>query len=206
MAGFNELLAARYNQLVSDLLALGEQHGVRSVAPEVMPVLSIEQDVDARPEHSFPKSERLWHAYSSRALDAGNFSMVYVQNPAGSGMISVVKCIVIGSTAAGTLSHGPSNNPPAGVAGLCNVRDTRWFVSSGSLNPATRCWNAVSAANQGTINVRIPASDFRILPVNYVLNPGFSYVISGTAINTALDGVSFYGYERAATPEELATT
>jgi hypothetical protein len=205
---FNELLAARYNDFISALLGLQEQEGVRTVAPEMMPVMIAEGE---RPEHSFLKAEKkAWGGTTSPAV-AAQFSLIQLLNPTGSNLIVTVEKASVGLAAAGQVRAGilfPRGTVLTNDQGNVGARDTRWLdPASISGKVAVKILTDSTAAPSiyaGGPTYRIPAGQMLELGKDVILLPGYSYLLQHTTVNVAMDG-AFEWRERAVLPEENAS-
>lgn len=205
MARFNELLAGRFNEGISSVLGIAEQEGVKTVAPELMPVYQVERE---KPEHAFPKQERLAFGYGSQAAGgAGTYAQFGVYNPVGSQLLVCVDLLVLGSAAGEALKIGPAIPTAAQIAAFVDAssqtRDTRWGDDAVA-RPAARAVTFTSTVNNGSFNVRVPNGTPILLPIEWVLHPGWGFFVASAALVTALDGQSALWRERKMLPEEDA--
>lgn len=211
MPEFNQLLNSRFSDVAEKLLGLQEQHGVTSVAPEMMPVVVFEMD---RPEYSFLKREKLWYGSMNEAALAANFSQIAVINPTGSNLIVVVKGMIIDPLAANVnFQAGYIINLAtwtAGTAGAPVARDRRWPIDpvAGHPLPKTQLFGIQNAAAQLHVELRasVPTNTSSlVLPLDYVLIPGSGFGVLNGTLNAQLNA-TFWGYERTMLPEEQPDT
>jgi hypothetical protein len=92
MAIYNEILTARFSNLVRKLFALkGGRVGPTSIGGEILPVLPFDYGAELRALEN-------WALFASianmAAPGAGNRTGFAIRNPAGSGMVSVVTMIL----------------------------------------------------------------------------------------------------------------
>lgn len=207
MGKFNELLAARYNELISGLFGLQEQEGVSTVSPELMPVFMAEGE---RAEHSYLKYERLAAGQATVAAVAAQFGMGQLMNPVGSNLFIVVERIQVSLAAAGTLvSVGitfPQGTPLATNSNNAGARDTRWLDPAsiaGKVAGQVRFGSsAAPAVYAGQTTWRVNGGvEWTDVGGVYVLTPGYGLQVQHQTVNTAFD-VSFFWRERALAPEE----
>jgi len=207
MGKFNELLAARYNECVSAVLGLAEQEGVRTVAPELMPIFVLEGE---RIEHSYLKYEKKAFAGINAPPVAAQFGLIAFLNPVGSNQIMTVEQVSVGMAAAGQVRVGilfPRGTVLANNAGNAGSRDTRW------LDPANingKCsgqifFDSTAAPSfyAGAPTYRVPAGQMLAIPGEIVLMPGYSVMVQHTTVNLGFEA-AFTWRERAALPEENA--
>ena len=93
------------------------------------------------------------------------------------------------------LNHRDVRRANAGIAGLQGGISTRGLAVNGT---------AIPSPTVVTETVRIPANDTLDVQVEYVLEPGASFLVMAAADNTALGmDVVILGRERAATDDEI---
>lgn len=201
MGKFNELLAARFNEGLTALLGLGEQEGVRTVAPEVMPVVMMEGE---RPEHSYLKQERLAIGSVSGPADAANFTYVQLANPTGSNVILTLEQVIVQASVAATLFFGTTTTLLATAVGS-GVRDSRWGTPAAPQQPTGSVRTAPNASGAligGALGRYLVAANAPIaLAIPFVISPGFQFSINPAAINILVNA-TFVWRERAMLPEE----
>jgi hypothetical protein len=184
VALFNEILVGRYNSLLTKLLSIKGPAPSPVVAPEIMPVLTLESD---RPEWLFLGGQRLlWglalqnSAVALRALSA-------LENPAGSGVLVVLERLSFIAVTGAMPFHirpisGASGLPASGGA---VARDTR-------LNPAGTAVSSAAIMNSGQAGAPpingsdayhsvAPVNVVQEIPIQLMLTPGFGVVVYGEA-------------------------
>src|SRR5882762_11640733 len=127
MAIFNESLVGRYDRLGSRLHNVKGHPVHPQVSPEIQHVIVLEND---RPEFRYLEGTKPLSARTAHAPGAGNIAGARLRNPAGSGVLAVVRCDVTVEGAGGfTINLGGV------VADLTQVQtalatDTRFGVLS----------------------------------------------------------------------------
>jgi len=197
----NQLVASRYAELLRRWL--GEDLIVDSVAPELQPVLVLEDDPD---ELAMLKQERLWSDLTSLAAQAAITNGTAIVNPLNSGNIVRIELILpmqdtvqlgLGNllNAAINVNYTFSRNPI--------LTDTRLTQKTGQAASAScQVFQKTTGAFVGG-----PANTGRIPPslqavVRYVLSPGMFLQIEQVTVNTNFT-MMVIGRERGARPEEL---
>jgi len=201
MGKFNELLASRFNEGLTALLGLSEQEGVRTVSPEIMPVVMAEGE---RIEHSFLKQERKCIGSHSAAADAANFTYLQLANPAGSNVILVLEKVIFHASLAGSVFFGTTTNL-FGTAAGAGVRDSRWGTPAVPQQPTGSLRNGINASGAligGALGrIVVAASVSQVLDLEFVISPGYQFSFVPAAINTQMVA-TYLWRERAMLPEE----
>lgn len=191
---FNEVGEGQLNSILVRRLSMKVPTAAPSVAPELFPNLTLEND---RPEWGFLKGEYRWARASVGAAAVGNLTWCALRNPAGSGIIAVVKQVTQSSTARATLYLGYQSpttlvNSASGIAlDSRQPSNSQCFVLDGN-------------------NVGVPAgfSTLAIVVANVafdepvVVAPGAWLLCLNTSTNLAMP-YSFCWTERQAVTGEL---
>lgn len=195
-------------------LMLRKLFGLRGVAE-----LNLEDSVIASvqlagtdPEDFFDKSEALWYNRFNVPGSVGNVGQSGLINPAGSNMVAIVEAVSIQyAAAAGVVQMGTFADvlPFVTVTGTSPgmVRDTRLAKGTVVPPPSMLCVgrNTVAVNLLGTpeVDVNPYAGAATVLWVGpWVIGPGHSFLVEGTAANTVLAG-SLRWRESPVSPDEL---
>jgi len=202
VAHFDQIGETGLDQVLAKRLTTPGGAVAPTVAPELFPVLTLEND---RPEWGYLKGEfRYFRALTPTAPAAS--SHVILRNPANSSLIAVLERVT-GSTTAGALgiSMAPIGNFATGAASATGVpRDGRYSAFAGGVFTRTSqlvvfsADAALAAVAEGfrTVSTTLDFSD----PI--ILTPGFDLAIYGrTAAASIL--VNLMWSERRAQPSEL---
>jgi hypothetical protein len=204
VADFNPLAATDHADQVRRLL--GEELSLGSVSPEIALALVLESD---RPEWAFLRNARLFSSgILSIAANVGHVSQVDLFNPAGSGIIVVVRSVIIFAATAGNQYQLSLDGGAAGGVGVGNfLLDQRY-----PLPQRTTCQNflgngAVGVSGNSIENRNGPASANDIIfeiprQLGVIVAPGRRINLFSAVQNVAVNAM-FAGYERRARPEEL---
>jgi hypothetical protein len=191
VALFNEVLAGRFNAVLTKLLDMHAGAPAPTLATDITPAIVLEQD---RPEWHFLGGSYLAAGKLSQAADVANLSVVGLFNGQTTGVIAVVEKIIIVNSGVAALFQIKTGQ----TTGLSNTirgqaRDLRW----GSKQSACLIGNATPAA-PGTGNiiaeVVLPATTTIQVDLNVVLpentnqtgNVIPNIIVSSTALNTAV--------------------
>lgn len=87
----NEVLSGRYNAILHKLLSMKEGAPAPTLAPEILPVIVLEDD---RPEWAFLAGERLLSVSHQQAGGVGLAPFLALTNPVGSGVILVIEQVI----------------------------------------------------------------------------------------------------------------
>jgi hypothetical protein len=185
---------------------LGEELSFASVSPELGLVLALEVD---RPDWHFLRNSRLWSTGTNPvAANAGHVSQIDLFNPAGSGVIIVVKVAnivnsVLGSAYALTLDGGAAG----GAASQNLLLDQRYGLAARTVGQNFIGNGAVgisgNVVEQIFSDVAVKTLEFHIpRDLGLIVAPGRRMNLWCQTQNTPLNAF-FSGYERRARPEEL---
>lgn len=171
-----------------------------SLAPEIAPSFEVNQQDD--PQQYFLRGEKLAGYGTSMSAAVGFYSTGALRNPAGSGVLLIVKSVYVFSTA--NVNVSLSQISALTNDGSPTVLDARWAGLSQLQTSARYSWRNDSAGPlTGSMIRRLSgAADEIELPV--VIPPNFALIIETQAVNQSLN----FGYtfvERAIPAEELAT-
>lgn len=177
------------------LYGLDDTNAVGTLAPEIMPVVSIWE----RPEFWALVGGSL--GVARRAIVAGGagvFQKALLLNPPGSGILLIVERVWNNTTE--TEMHFGLRSGPLGLYSLSDVfhRDTRriWGVATNTGLGAQ--WGLHTGASEGVIHGSVVGHGEGLL--EYVLSPGWGIVFQSPS-NGALDMTVFFR-ERAAGKDE----
>jgi len=188
--GLNELLARRLTT------PGGSVSG--TVAPELFPVLTLEND---RPEWSYLKSEGLYGRSIGVSAVAGQFSMAQIYLPTTARSLVVITGIQ--NWAANNISIARLVGISGGLGGwaarVTCARDTRRNGNGSAATLETNA-NVAQPTNFGDFATLFGANARYTAPI--VIAPGGAIGIFPTVVNSALTA-SIEWYERPAQPGEL---
>ncbi len=198
---FNEIQEQGLNTILSRRLAMKGSSAAPSVAPELFPNLTLEND---RPEWGWLKGEMLCANRITRAAVAAQFTAAQLYLPSTANAIAVVTSIT--NWTGNALRFGRAVGIGAGLTGWTaaassnNARDFRW-------RPQTSQVIAETNANALPVNTfGIFGRLFGIGLLEYtdpiVIVPNTSLVLATDVVNEPLDFVVSW-YERPAVPGEL---
>jgi len=166
-----------------------------------------------RPEWALLKRERLWSTGPQTiAASVGNLGRMQVQNPVKSGLIVVVRAFVVLGNEPAPTTYTISFDATGIVAGLQQntVLDTRLPLTGGGLRTVAGSVNAIANNLPGLTGNAVDrlrtvtaAADVVSKGGPWVLGPGTLIEISSGTANQ-IETFLAYGYERPATPDELA--
>lgn len=205
---FNELqnTGAIIGRGVGQLLALQEQEGITTSAPELMPVISLDDQED----RLFLQGYALLMGVQAgvTAGGAGFRSQMAIDNPPNSGVICEIERIQIAATASETTTHSISFVQLNSSTGNLVSRDLRNVISAGGSAPspiALRIQNTIALSGEASVTGRfsVAAATTTELIMKIVLGPGTSWRIRAEADNVAI--VNFYTFfikSRALNPRE----
>jgi hypothetical protein len=204
VADFNQLQRTGLTELVRRML--GEELQFGSASPELGLMLALEID---RPEWFFLRSERLFSTGRlTIAANAGHVSQVDLLNPSNSGIIIVVRYVVLLQTVAGTIYSLMLDGGAAGGAAAQNlVLDQRWplaykaagqnFIGNGAVGVSGNEIDSIQPLSTAT------QQEFPLpTRLGFILAPGRRANVFSNTQNQAIN-VIMAGYERIARPEEL---
>jgi hypothetical protein len=204
VADFNQLQRTGLTELVRRML--GEELQLGSVSPELGLMLALEVD---RPEWYFLRSERLFSTGLLQiAANVGHVGQIDLFNPVGSGIIIVIRGIVIYSGIAAQSYTLTLDGGAAGGAAAQNfVLDQRWPLAYRTAGQ-NFIGNAAVGVSGNIIEQRIAQTGaldiiFETPKVTgLIVAPGRRMNVWCQTQNSAL-GATIMGYERIARPEEL---
>lgn len=209
MTRFNELLnsGALISRQLGILTGMQEQDGVTTIAPELMPIL----DPDGQLDRTGILYKLLGgHQPGLAAGGAGFRTQFSLDNPAGSGSIVTLERLEFCTGTAESLQVAWSAVPLTGSTGNLGWRDTRRILTPGfSGGFAARIRLQNNAALSGTAFnldfVRVPLNITIKKNYQLVIAPGHSIRIHALADNVAIASeVYFVVRERQANDRELS--
>jgi len=199
---FNQILNPR---LTSPLVRLfGMKTGANpapSLAPEVQPGLDVNQQDD--PAQFFLRRSVIYGARNSVAAVAGQHSEMQLRNPAGSGLLLVIRGLAVQSTSTVSLGTRVTTSDYSTISTNGAFRDTRW-LTLGSSAKAGILSGQTSAVPLFYSGGYIYASDNDVKPSNWVIAPGTSFNLLTNTANVDLF-LSIEWEERPVAAEELQT-
>ncbi|SRR6266849_3204153 len=204
MAGYNEILAGRFNRALQKLFSMKGPASMNELASVMSPQIVIHTDADQR----FLESWDSFGAIATSLPTAVNGSSVRLRNPANSGVIAVVTRIQVehfGGAAADSvvLEAGAQPNDLAGsngIQGPLDMRTKRFSSLIISINPVggsfafgNPVWQVTAQAAPNIAETLRDALDgFQ----RVVLVPGFALQLRNSQNNQAF-GANFLWEERA---------
>jgi hypothetical protein len=197
--GFEHGASRRYAELATRLF------GVEGADAPLPPGILLEVD---RPEWAAIKGETLWSAEVTVAAVAAVAGFAQIFNPAGSGIIAVIRSIIAleAAGAADRYTLGLIANTIGAPGGIIAADDTRLPLAASTggtplvINAGTSAALPVGGRIAAVIAVPVGADARYGLPL--IISPGFGVWIQGVNLNTQ-QIYSFEGYYRRALPEEL---
>jgi hypothetical protein len=207
VADFNPLAATDHADQVRRLL--GEELSLASVSPELSLALVLESD---RPEWHFLRNSRLFSTGTlSVAALAGRVGQMDLFNPAGSGIIIVVRYALTSQVVAGSIYTLTLDGGAAGgVAAQNLLLDQRYGLAARASGQNFIGNGAVGSSGNEVDRIQAPATLSPIalefpLParVGIIVAPGRRINMWNNTQNQLMVGL-FAGYERRARPEELS--
>lgn len=196
---YNQAAEFGLQQLITRRLTTPGGLPAPTVAPEMFPVISLEND---RPEWGFLKGERHMTGFYQGGPTVGNFEGVELRNPAGSGVIVVVNRIV--TIAAADTRYYRAAAPIAGLLGGTAPMDLRDPMPGANINGiATIAGAAAPGLPPGGLMRRVEQGGYVEHRENWVLPPNTALQVYVGATNLLLT-CWFNWTERGAQPGELA--
>lgn len=195
MGVFNEIDEGGLNSILVRRLAMKTGSPAPSIAPEIMPDLTLESD---RPEWGYLKGEMLCSGAFEQLLVAGLFSVLTLRNPSGSGLLATISRIQNTGAAPFRVCRIAFGTEAMTTTAYAGVQDLRFRFRTMAMQTATSTPAAV--ANQGVFCNLDTA--FRVFPGAIVLPPGSAVQLQTLAVNTTL-AAEVSWYERAAQGGEL---
>jgi hypothetical protein len=161
-------------------LGLDDASPLHSVGPELVPV-SICQDLTSPLEHD-AADLRLCVGTASMGAVVGEYSHAQLFNPAGSGVVSYVDALIVGSGAADIISV-VEYDVALTTADQAGFRDRRIAGA-----PACTCRRATNVAQLGTDRalIDVPASEGILIPWTGVLKEGQGLAVHSETVNQSL--------------------
>lgn len=205
MAVFNEILTGTLSNVLAKRLGMQTGTPAPSLAPEIMPTLSLEVD---RPEWHYLAGSTLASGFGNVPATVGNLSTVRLNNPANSNVIIVVEQLQSLCTASAEIRLYPArSSPPTLLAQQASSpSDTRILQKSTAPTRNTvglLSQDAIAAASPGGfVAGRLFAAISNPLRVSFILAPGSALDIQCATANTALQ-CAVWWRERAAVSGEL---
>lgn len=203
MAQYNEILTGALSQVLAKRLGMQTGTPAPTLAPEIMPVVSVEAD---RPEWKALANEGYFGAGGAVAAGgAGTFSRVLMINPASSGVIAVIEYIT-GQATGGVLAELETTYTSALHSAVQTVaRDTR-FRTGNAVVPfkSATCgvFTKADGASYGThIIARWTGAAEYTQPI--ILTPGCQLLISAVSANALISPWCLAWRERPAVQGEL---
>jgi len=175
-----------------------------SLGPEIQPI-TIAQPWVA--ENEYLLRNRLCVGYGNKAATVGEYSAVQLENPAGSNTILVVSQVWHLASGAGSFFINMlAGAHTLSVSNGAKAIDTRWKGYDGpSIDESVgQVWSGSTVAVQGSTIVayRTTANATARMLVDFVLDPGGCLLVTASAVNVGVDGVSFWWRERSIEPSE----
>lgn len=129
----NEILAARYNRLLTRLLSMKGFAPAPVLVPEIQAVLALEAD---RPEWEFLKGGRRGMGFGALAVVTGQVNHIALVNPANSGVLAVAYIEeIFDSVGSATIAmiRDTTLGIPTAVSTRGGVDTRQIFISGGNL-------------------------------------------------------------------------
>lgn len=202
----NEILGpmARLQQRLTRAFSITGGAPSPQITPEITPVLEMG---NMPVEDRWTARERLWAHTQPIAAAALTAASILLQNPAGSGILAVVRCLVCNNSAGPQAysvndvlaSFGNLTN----VVGVFNPLDTRIGVAS--TPTCIISWsNTVAPANTfGSEYFNLAVGQFPyVSPFDYVIAPGTGLVVNAQVVNQSSQ-LGFVWRERPVSLGEL---
>lgn len=195
----------RFQNKVRALLGFRGENPIPTI-DELRQALVIEND---RPEWSFAGGEFLWSTFASPAAVALEQGSLALLNPAGSGMISVVRAVALLAAAQIVqvlwVNSDVAANPGYASQTTVSPRDSRWLGGALGLTgaAATRALSGTLTAGEVTTLGGLQfdrlenISNGSFVDRTYIIRPGYSLVLLMANANVAADFI-VHGYERTA--------
>jgi hypothetical protein len=197
----NEIQIGRLNGLLHKLLDMKEGAPAPTLATDVFPMLVLESD---RPEWLFLSGQRMCGALRQTAATVGQYSHAGLWNPAGSGVLAVVREITIWPVAVDLYFALEKGSAKKDTAGVGVILDTRGWPDSTHYQSTVYPYSYTNAVATGFsfAFIRTLASGVPMqLTHPIVLGPGTNLLVRPSAANTAIN-VNFKWMERPLAPSE----
>jgi hypothetical protein len=195
---FNEINEGGLNQILTRRLGMQGGASAPGVAPEVFPVLTLEND---RPEWGYLKGERTCGKYDAVNAVAGQFSIAQLYLPSTSNEVAVITNIQRHTGADFSIARlvGIGGGLGGFAARTTATRDFRWNGERTSL--------ILERTNNVALPTRFPdLFGFTAVQTSFtepiVITPGTGLGLFGIAVNTTIV-FSVQWRERPANPGEL---
>lgn len=175
-----------------------------ALAPEIAPSFDVNQMDD--PQQYFLRGEKLCSYANSMAAAVGFYGTALLRNPAGSGIVVVMRRVLAWSATQNVLiSWASPGTSDLTTAGYCTPLDNRWGAV-GTVRSAARYTNRNDSAGplSGSRLSVVPANCPDWLPCVAIVTPGNSLCLETQQVNNAL-AFGFEFFERQIPAEELET-
>jgi hypothetical protein len=193
----NEVQVGRFSHLLERLLSMKGELATQQLAPELLPVLCLEND---RPEWAALANERLCYGGGAQGAVAGEFAAVQLVNPPTGDTLMVLDRMIISPFSADSLSFGAINTlfSGGGVSlGNTAFRDGRLTQGVDTTRGIVASQTSVGFPMTGVMSINPVAAN--LLPIDmpfpYVMQPGRGIGVAVAAVNVALI-VAFFWRER----------
>jgi len=197
---FNQLGEYGLNQLIARRLTTPGPAPSPTVEPAIFPSLVLESD---RPEWGWNKGERLCASVGGVTAVAGQYSVFGFSNPAGSNVIATVTSCAILPGATSVVAK-ITQSALAVAPGTAGVRDTRWNISGFTGSPVcSPLAGATLVLAPNASMLYLPASVYTQRPIEFVVTPGWQFILVGLTVNVGFTAADLQWRERTAQPGEL---
>jgi len=194
-----EIQGGRWDRLLARLFPVKGGTIAPSIAPELQPVVQVQT---FEPEMYYLKGEKICWSTGNVAASVGNFSVMHLENPAGSNVLGIIEAIELMTTTNRIQYIGIANAAhTAAASNGAAVRDTRW--PGGGTAPSTdeatvQLYSGAIAAiiSSAAYTVRTLANESLIREIPIVLGPGMTLEIRQDVVNADLRA-SFVWRERS---------
>lgn len=197
----NQITTSRFDSWLRRALRIRDRSVVPALATELLAVTGFELD---RPEHYWPAETALVEAGSSVTTVAGSHIDAGVRNPAGSGLVVVVKDAVVSASGAAAQITWSIRAEQALTARQAFIRDSRQAGPAGITSQGAVHFSDAIALPPLTVGPRLAIAQNVPLSLpgsGWVLFPGFEFAIGSlNGVNEYQCGFSWY--ERPFEPSE----
>jgi hypothetical protein len=213
MALINEILVARFNNLLHKITGIKGPDPSPQLTPEISPSLTLE---NSPLDYQLPLGRKLAFGGVNRAAGAaGTFNQIQLRNPSGSGKLVNVEAIIVTLDVAGSIQVRQSSGSLVGNTTQKGFRDSRINWSNVVFQPTAFVEFQALAAIGGNIvleHIGVIALSGLLIPLGIVLDPdGGSNgpLVGGTALLVASEnaatqlGVNFIWSERDREQSEI---
>jgi len=180
---YNRIFIQDLGQRLARRLGMQTPNPAPTLAPEIMPVLSVEAP---RQELSFLGGERIAWAHAVQVVSGGLYGRLILSNPVGSGMLAMVDYIDMVSTATGyfLLSPGAFTFSPLSPISA----DTRFNPGAGRNTALEWGTDVTGVPPIATRRFYVTQAGTRIVvQPELVLAPGWQLVWTAAAINASTE-------------------